>query len=218
MGRWDRATAHTPRSVAGALFCASGTALAVYIASGVSLLITASILIGLAVVVGLVLWHRAGRTDRSELQRLFRVGLVAGAGATAAYDASRYLIIEVLDFGIWPFDTFTLFGRALVGAGYTGWWVTAVGTGYHVVNGIGFGIAYTIWLGRRGPLLGVAWALALEAAMLTLYPTWLEIRSYREFLQMSILGHVAYGLVLGYVARSMLTSPVDDEAERVGVS
>jgi hypothetical protein len=35
---------------------------------------------------------------------------------------------------------------------------------------------------------------------------------------MSILGHVAYGLVLGYVARSMLTSLVDDEAERVGVS
>ena len=26
-------------------------------------------------------------------------------------------------------------------------------------------------------------ALALEAAMLTLYPTWLDIRSYQEFLQ-----------------------------------
>lgn len=201
-----RRKGQTPRSVAGALFCASGTALVVYIASGISLAVTASVLVGLALVVGLVLWWRAGASDRTELQGLFRAGAVAGIAATAAYDLTRWVIIEVLDFGIWPFDTFTLFGRALVGAGYTGWWVTAVGTGYHVVNGVGFAIAYTIWLGRRGPLFGVAWALALEAAMLTLYPTWLDIRSYQEFLQMSILGHVAYGVVLGVVARSLLAS------------
>lgn len=192
------------RFVAGALFCSTGVALAVYIASGISLAITASAVVGTAVVVGVVGWRRSSGTERTELQRRFRAGVVAGAFATAAYDLSRYIIIEVLDFGIWPFDTFTLFGRALVGAGYEGTWVTVVGTGFHIVNGVGFAIAFTIWLGRKGPLYGIAWALALEAAMLTFYPTWLDIRSYEEFLQMSILGHVAYGGVLGLVARRLL--------------
>ena len=201
------------RRFIGALFLASGAALVVYIVSGLSLAITASVVVLGALVAGLALWRVAGAADRTEVQQAIKMGAIAGVAATAAYDLSRYLIIEVFNFTIWPFDTFTLFGRALVGAGYEGWWVTAVGTGFHLLNGVGFAIAFTIWFGRRGPIAGVLWALALEAAMLTFYPGWLDIRSISEFTQVSILGHVAYGSVLGWTARRLLPEPQGATAE-----
>jgi hypothetical protein len=36
--------------------------------------------------------------------------------------------------------------------------------------------------------------------MATLYPSWLRIQQFGEFLQVSALGHVVYGSVLGLVA------------------
>ena len=192
------------RAVAGAIFLSTGAALVVYIISGVSLAAAGLVLLLIAAGVAIVVWRRATGSGRDELSRAVRVGLIAGVAATAAYDLTRYLVIEVFDFTIWPFDTFTLFGRALVGAGYTGWWVTLVGTLYHVANGIGFAIAYTVWFGRKGPLAGIAWAFVLEAFMLTLYPGWLNPSAIGEFVQMTVVGHVAYGATLGYLGRRLL--------------
>ena len=52
-----------------------------------------------------------------------------------------------------------------------------------------------------GPVAGVAFALGLEACMVLLYPQWLRLQAVDEFLQVSIFGHVVYGVVLGFAAR-----------------
>jgi len=95
--------------------------------------------------------------------------------ATIAYDLSRFALIKLTGIAFWPFDIFGVFGRALFGAGNTAGWVPVAGALYHVTNGIGFAIAYTLILGERGTWAGIAWGLGLEAMMLTLYPGWLDL-------------------------------------------
>jgi hypothetical protein len=41
--------------------------------------------------------------------------------------------------------------------------------------------------------------------MVGVYPTWLRIQLLDEFLQVSITGHLAYGLVVGATCRYLLT-------------
>lgn len=67
-----------------------------------------------------------------------------------------------------------------------------------------FAIAYTVWFGDRGWRAGVAFAAGLEACMLAVYPGWLDVASLRELTQMTVLGHLAYGVVLGSTARAAL--------------
>ena len=113
----------------------------------------------------------------------------------------------------WPFDIFTIFGQSLLGAGFEGAWVRMLGLLFHFANGIGFAIAYTISFGRRGIIAGIIWAMVLELFMVTIYPGWLGMQALEEFLQVSIFGHVVYGVVLGYVSKWFLTrepGPVHD--------
>lgn len=191
----------------GAVFLASGAGLAVYILAGVSLAVTGAVLGAAGALTSVAVWRRSTPPTRSRLRRAMRVGVVAGVLATAAYDATRYAIVWLFDTTIWPFEAFPLFGGALLGAGSEGSWVALAGTAYHVLNGVGFAIAYTVWFGERGPLAGIGFALALEAAMLTLYPTWLDVRALREFVGVSVLGHFAYGSVLGAVAAALSQRP-----------
>jgi len=125
--------------------------------------------------------------------------------ATAAYDLTRLALVAVLGMDLRPFEAVPLFGQLLTGAPAHSPVAVAVGVAYHLSNGVGFGVAFAMVAGRRGIGAGVAWALVLEAIMLTLYPGWLDIRSIREFASVSMLGHVAYGGVLGWMARRLLT-------------
>ncbi len=189
------------RRLFGALFLSSGTALLIYIISDVSLLAAAGLSLVVVTFTGVLIWRKTVESDRSKLRRAVKVGIISGLLATGVYDLSRYLIIEVAGFTYWPFDIFTIFGQALVGAGYHGTWVTVAGVSYHFANGVGFAIAYTIWLGHKGVWAGIGWAMALEVLMVTIYPGWLGLKALDEFVQVSILGHFAYGSVLGCAAR-----------------
>ena len=139
------------------------------------------------------------------MRRSLLVGIICGLLATGAYDLTRYSIVEVTNFTFWPFDIFTIFGQALIGTENDGPFVTTAGIVYHLANGIGFSIAYTVLLGRRGVWAGVLWAMILETLMVSVYPGWLELKALDEFLQVSVLGHLAYGCVLGFTARFLLT-------------
>lgn len=195
------------RAVFSALSLSTGAALVIYVVSGVSLAGAASLALAAGGVVGGVLWHRAAATERAELTRLLRVGVVSGVLATAAYDVSRFILIEVTGIAFWPFDIFQVFGQALVGDGQTGLAVEALGFVYHLANGVGFALAYTLLLGRRGVWAGIGWALVLEALMVSIYPGWLGMAALDEFLQVSIFGHLVYGAVLGWTAQRLLAPP-----------
>jgi hypothetical protein len=64
-----------------------------------------------------------------------------------------------------------------------------------------FAVAYTILFGTVGWWAGILWALGLEALMLSVYPGWLNPQPFGEFVSVSMLGHVAYGTVVGSLAR-----------------
>jgi hypothetical protein len=180
-----------------------GLSLVVHILTGRSFALT--ILIFLTI--GLAIWAFIVATQteavRRQLISRIKVGLVAGATATLAYDVTRYCLVSILSLSFAPFHTWTLFGQALVGVDANARLSFALGMTYHVANGIGFATAFAIVIRRPTWKLGVLWALVLELAMALLYPTWMVIRQLDEFLSVSILGHIVYGFTLGAIARRL---------------
>jgi hypothetical protein len=192
---------HRWQVVCGAAFLSTGAGLLAYIASGVSLLVTAVVSCVLGGLALCLVAPRLGEDRRRLLRRRIVAGVGAGLLATVSYDLARFELIKLTGIRFWPFDIFRVFGQALIGNGFTDTVTRTAGFLYHVANGVGFGIAYTIWLGHRGVLAGIAFAMLLELCMVTVYPGWLGMKALGEFLQVSVFGHLVYGVVLGYCAR-----------------
>ncbi len=192
------------RILLGLLFLASGAALVVYLVARLSLALALAVTVGVAVASGALVWRRLAAPARREARRRLGVGVVAGLAATLTYDLARWLAVELGGLEFWPFEVFPLFGQLLVGTGAPAPLALVVGTCYHFLNGVSFAVAYTLILGDRGWSAGVAWAVVLEALMLTLYPGWLDPASMAEFFGVSMLGHLAYGVVLGAACRGLL--------------
>jgi hypothetical protein len=145
--------------------------------------------------------HRLPAAWRSNLGRRVSVGFWAGLAATAVYDVVRYGLVVLFSWSVDPFGAFPLFGRLLIGADAPGPALWLAGIAYHVLNGLGFAIGYTLVVPRPGLRSAVTWALVLETFTILLYPDWLGVAAVGEFFSMSMLGHVGYGLTLGAVAR-----------------
>lgn len=77
----------------------------------------------------------------------------------------------------------------------------AVGWAYHFWNGFGFGIMYTLVAGRAHWAYALVWALVLEVAWLTALPSLLHFTLNAQYLATSLVGHGAYGVVLGLLSR-----------------
>lgn len=178
--------------------------LAVYIVAGVSLPLAASC-IALVAGAGWVLIAFRNRPAAGRLARLASQGAVAGAIATAAYDAARYLTVAVIQMSPSPFHVWQLFGRLFLGGSASGSLAYVVGVAFHLGNGVGLGAAYRVLASRPTVWNGVAWAFALELAMACLYPSWLRIAALGEFLQVSVVGHAVYGVVLALLCRRAMT-------------
>ncbi len=133
---------------------------------------------------------------------------MAGAAATVAYDASRFLVASLPGVNVRPWEALPLFGQLLTGFDATTAVAIAAGFAYHTANGVGFGITYAVLFGRRGIAAGIGFALVLEAAMLAVYPGLLDIRTRAEFTSISMLGHVAYGATLGWIVQRSRGHPV----------
>lgn len=192
------------RYALGAAGLATGAALLVFFLAGVALWLSLGATVALAGIAARWAWTRLAPAERPEVRRRASAGLVSGVAALASYDASRFLVVRLAGTAFWPFDTLMRFGELLVGSGAPQLLVFAAGTAYHVANGLGFALAYALVLGYRGWWAGVAWALALETLMVSFYPGWLGLRALEEFLAVSLLGHLAYGAVLGWSCRALL--------------
>ena len=187
-----------------ALPLASGAALIVHVLTSISLGVA---LVGAGIIVtgvGTLTWMCLPSMARTEIVQRAKVGLIAGFLATIAYDVSRWLIVTLFHDTFAPFDVFPIFGHAIAGTNLSPTVATTIGILYHYTNGILFAVAYAILLAPRGWWAGILWALGLEALMLTIYPGWLHPAPFQEFVNVSVLGHVAYGSVLGIVSRQLL--------------
>lgn len=191
-----------------------------------NILLNVDLRLGLAVTtLGLVatvtyILRRAGATGRRWILRTFGYGLVAGVLATLAYDVARTLLAEVGGSPYRPFEAIVKFGQLLTGSQARDGTVILAGGLFHALNGASFGVAFTFvvirdgTIGiRRAVLFGAGWGMFLEAFQLSLYPNWLGIQYFTEFLTISALGHLAYGSTLGPVARYLIRRSWRNEGE-----
>jgi hypothetical protein len=170
----------------------------------VSLLLAAAALVILGGIGFALYWASLLPVVRAALARRLAYAAWIGLAATVCYDVTRIVVDRVLQSPINPFEALPLYGQLLTGAPADSGLARAVGVLYHGANGVGFGMAFVMIVGRPGPLSGLAWGLGLELAMALLYPSWLRIQALEEFLTISVVGHAAYGLSLGILARSFL--------------
>lgn len=199
----ERTPAGSAPAWLAAVFLVTGAGLVAHLLFPVPLPI--SLLAAMAAAAALVAaFGRAGHGEA--VVGLVRVGLAAGAVATFAYDISRAALASLTPGPGTPFAAWPYFGGALLGAGADPAWRWAAGAAFHVTNGLLFAVAFVVFFRDRGPLAGVAWALVLEAFMLGLYPGWLGIEGSAlvEFVQLSVVGHLVYGVVLGTMSRRLL--------------
>jgi hypothetical protein len=191
----------------GLPFLSGGAALVIYIVAGASLPVGIVAVLIVTGAVVLLVWRRLPRHEARAMRARAARGVAAGLAATLAYDGCRLAVVSAFGLSFWPFDTFVRFGRLLVGNGAPPALAIAVGTAYHYANGLGFAVAYVLFVRRPGILSGVLWAALLESVMVSLYPGWLGLRVLDEFLGVSAVGHLAYGIVLGAVARRLVAVP-----------
>lgn len=195
--------------------------------SGASLLAAIYLKLPLSLALGLlglaalscmgIIWANITPHRRQALKRQLLIGLIAGIIATLAYDVTRVLLVYLGQLQFFPFETFNVFGKLIVGEGLPRSVTLPIGTLYHLLNGVCFAIAYCIAVGGRNWKFGVLWAFILEGFMLMVYPGWLNLSAVmEEFIAVSLFGHVAYGATLGLIAQKYLrkSQPKIDEPER----
>jgi hypothetical protein len=151
---------------------------------------------------------------RQVVARRLRTGVVAGCGATVAYDVVRLAVAALDGTPSRPFVPVRLFGALLLGTDSGRLWQWSAGIAFHVLNGVGFATAYALVVSRPSVVTAVVWALVLEAFTITLYPRWLGV-GFSELFSISLIGHLAYGVVLGVTT---MRSPRPAEPRRPDVA
>jgi hypothetical protein len=143
----------------------------------------------------------ARRINAATFLNCMAVGLAGGFVATLAYDGIRWLFGITHLFQYNGFLAIYIFGSWISGRP-TGTAAAAVaGWLYHFWNGLSFGVLYTLAFTRKHWLYGVAYGIVMEILMLGLFPMFLPITNKRDFILMSMLGHIVYGAVLGLIAQ-----------------
>lgn len=198
------------RRVLAFLALFSGIALLFNILLSVDLRIGMAVM-SLVLVAGAVFTFRRAGPNRRRLARIAGYGIIAGVLATLAYDVARTILSMIDGSPYKPFEAIVRFGQLLLGSQARDAGVVFAGAMFHTINGAAFGAAFTLGVVRNGRigiprvfLLGMGWGMFLEAFQFTLYPNWLGIRYFSEFVTISTLGHLAYGATLGPVARTFI--------------
>jgi hypothetical protein len=134
------------------------------------------------------------------LHRLW-IGTVIGFVATLAYDVVRALLVASGFFRYNPFISHPIFGHLITRAPLDSAVAYRVGWAYHFWNGASFGMIYALLAGRAHWGYAVAWAMFLEFMWLSTLPSVMNRAPNVELVTMSLIGHLAYGVALGFLAR-----------------
>lgn len=129
------------------------------------------------------------------------VGLVGGLAGTVVYDGVRFLLSGLGLFNYDGFQAIYLFGSWMTSTEVTSTAAAVGGWLYHFWNGMSFGIFYALIVGKGIWIYGVVYGLFMELAMLGLFPFFVQITDKVDFIALSLIGHLFYGLVLGIVVQ-----------------
>ena len=132
------------------------------------------------------------------------VGLWVGGIATVAYDGIRFLVERGHLFGYNGLVPILMYGSWITGRPTSSVAAKVAGWAYHYWNGITFAIIYTLGVGKRHWLFGIAYAMVLECCLLGLFPLFVPVTRKFDFVALSMIGHIAYGAVLGVLAQKYL--------------
>ncbi len=193
-----RRRALTAVAIASAGF--SGAALLVHAAGFLPLYFLINVLGPLSLVLLLATGALARRLREDVFLDRLVTGAWAGLVATFAYDLIRALlrVSGAIDFD--PFRSHPAFGTMITRRPESDPLAVGVGWLFHFWNGFGFGILYTLVAGRSAWWYGLVWALMLEIAWLTALPSAIGLRLHPPYVVVSIVGHGAYGVVLGLLS------------------
>lgn len=143
-------------------------------------------------------WAWSGRNGQDYLQQALTIGFWGGLLGTLAYDAIRIPFLVLL--GQRVFAPISVYGIWALDAGISSRLTEVVGWGYHFSNGITFGIMYALFMRGRYWLWAILWAFLLETiAILSPFSQIFNLTGNYSAIGIAYLGHVAYGLPLGWL-------------------
>lgn len=135
----------------------------------------------------------------SVLHRMLVAGTLGGLFGTAGYDLFRMPFVVA---GLRLFAPIDSYGVLLLGADSSSPLTAFAGWGYHVANGVGFGIAYALVAHGRSWVWAMAWAMVLETVtILTPFADSYALRGKWDLILIAYAAHVAYGLPLGLIVQ-----------------
>jgi len=186
--------------IAFACAAVSGLALLLHAAGWLPLYYLVDVLAAPSMVLLLALGAIARRINQPIFLNRLVVGVWGGLTATAAYDVVRLALWQAGVFRFNPFISHPIFGWLITGFPEDTFVAQMVGWSYHLWNGIGFAIMYTLVAGPTHWRYALLWALFLEVCWLTALPSVLEFHPNPELVALSVIGHGAYGVTLGLIS------------------
>jgi hypothetical protein len=139
--------------------------------------------------------------DERIFLRAIYVGLIGGALAVLTYDGVRLLLMKTAFTQFNSFASHYIFGSWITGKDINSTAAAIAGWTYHYWNGLAIALFYVLAFGRRHWLYAVGWAMFLEACMLGLFPMFMQVTNKLDFIVLSMVGHICYGIVLGLIAQ-----------------
>lgn len=183
---------------------ASGAVIIVHALGWVTLSYSVSILAPLTLFLFLALWIRSGRGREDVFMNRLVGGVKAGAVGLAAYDVVR-LVILLAGVPFNPFRPIEVYGLLILDAPEDTALTKTVGWAFHFWNGLAFATMYTLALGKGRVLWAVGWAMLLEIALVSTYPSIFRLLVDWPLLVVSVVGHIGYGLGIGLTAKRVVT-------------
>lgn len=167
---------------------------------GVSSLQVVALAIGVPCYLALgLLWWWAERSGKRAISSQIAAGFLGGLLGTVAYDLAR---VPFLLAGQRVFAPISAYGVWIVGADMSSRFTEVAGWTYHFSNGIAFGIMYALFMSRRHWLYAVVWGITLETiAVVSPFARIFSLSDNYYVLVVAYLGHVAYGVPLGWLSR-----------------
>lgn len=206
----DQATNESPPSFNLANYKPIGWRIALWLAalpSGLALLLhiwgTASIasVTLFATIPGLALmlyaYFRIPDERLGNIKTCLLAGFLGGCLGTLAYDVFRIpfmwsgirIFSPIHVYGIWIADTSRSYGIT-----------DTIGWTYHFVNGVTFGILYSLFMLKRHWAWAIVWGILLEViVLLTPFAYIFGLQGKTKLIVIALSGHVAYGVALGIV-------------------
>ena len=147
----------------------------------------------------LLLICRWARQHYPDLAAALLIGAIGGLLGTVAYDLVR---VPFVLGGQRIFAPISAYGLWILEADQSSRFSEVVGWLYHFINGISFGILYALCCQGRHWAWAILWGFILETiAIGSPFGTLFMMRTNSLAIAAAYLGHVAYGIPLGFVVQ-----------------